>query len=38
VGYLIGKFIEVVVCSILIGFILGFLTTMVFKNFRFLLQ
>jgi NhaP-type Na+/H+ or K+/H+ antiporter len=38
VGFLILKFLEVFVCSILIGFIVGILTTIVFKNLRFLVE
>jgi len=38
IGYLILKFLEVVVCSILIGFIVSILTTIIFKNLRFLVE
>lgn len=38
VGLLILKFLEVFVCSILIGFFVGILTTIVFKNLRFLVE
>ncbi len=35
---MILKFLEVVVCSILIGFAVGIITTVVFKNLRFLIK
>lgn len=38
IGLIVGTFLEVVVCSILIGLAGGLLTTMVFKNCRFLLE
>ena len=38
VGSIILRFLEVVVCSILIGVIIGLLTTVVFKNLRFLVE
>jgi NhaP-type Na+/H+ or K+/H+ antiporter len=38
VGFLILRFLEVVAGSILIGFVTGFLTTIVFKNLRFLVK
>ncbi len=38
VGYLILEFLKVVIGSMLVGFVLGILTTIVFKNFRFLVK
>ena len=38
VGYLILKFLEVIVCSILIGTAVALITTFIFKKFRFLLD
>jgi NhaP-type Na+/H+ or K+/H+ antiporter len=38
IGYLILGFLEVVVGSVLIGFVMGILTTVIFKNFRFLVK
>lgn len=38
VGFIILKFLEVIACSILIGVAIGIITTIIFKNFRFLLK
>lgn len=38
IPFLILKFLEVVICSILIGFVVGIVTTVVFKNLRFLIK
>ena len=38
VGYLILRFLEVVAGSIFVGFIAGIMTTIVFKNLRFLVR
>lgn len=38
VGFLVLRFLEVVAGSIFIGFVAGILTTVVFKNLRFLVK
>jgi NhaP-type Na+/H+ or K+/H+ antiporter len=38
VGYLILGFLKVVIGSMLVGFVMGILTTIIFKNFRFLVK
>jgi flagellar biosynthesis protein FliR len=38
VGYICLRFVEVVVCSILIGMAVGLVTTIIFKNWRFLVH
>lgn len=37
VGFLLLKFVEVAICSILIGIICALATTLLFKNMRFLI-
>lgn len=37
-GYLILGFLKVVIGSMLVGFIMGILTTIIFKNLRFLVK
>lgn len=38
IGYLVLRFLEVVGGSILIGYVAGILTTLVFKNLRFMVK
>jgi len=37
IGFLVLKFVEVAICSILIGILSALITTLLFKNMRFLI-